>query len=153
MLERHGIQTSSSFVKILQVCIHESSATFLFFCVYNACFLSKKYWSQLYHDHGQHLRKKHISILAGNYNSGRSYLITAVPGSQSMNICPPSYLGYLSPSSFSKLYAITYCFYDIHYYYMLHYIRHKSMKNTKFSHESKIIFWINQISGDIIAYL
>ena len=46
LLERHGIQTSSSFVKIWMVCIPNFKANFLFFFgVYMAWFLSRNYWS------------------------------------------------------------------------------------------------------------
>ena len=41
-------------------------------------FLSRKYWSSLDHDLMASIWGKAISILAGNLNSGRSYLITAV---------------------------------------------------------------------------
>ena len=42
------------------------------------CFLSRNYWSSLYHDLMAIIWEKAISILAGNLNSGHSYLITAV---------------------------------------------------------------------------
>ena len=42
-----------------------------------AC-LFRNYWSLLDHDLMASIREKNISILAGNLNSGRSYLITAV---------------------------------------------------------------------------
>ena len=42
-------------------------------------FLSKNYWSSLDHDLMASIWEKAISISAGNLNSGRSYLITAVP--------------------------------------------------------------------------
>ena len=41
-------------------------------------FLFKKYWSSLVDDVIASISEKAISILAGNLNSGRSYLITAV---------------------------------------------------------------------------
>jgi len=41
-------------------------------------FLSRNYWSSLDHYLMASIREKIISILAGNLNSGRSYLITAV---------------------------------------------------------------------------
>ena len=52
ILEKLGIQTSSSFVKLSQVCIPEFKAIFLIFGVYMACFffLSINYWSQVDHD-------------------------------------------------------------------------------------------------------
>ena len=37
------------------------------------------YWSSLDHDLMASILEKAISILAGNLNSGRSYLITALP--------------------------------------------------------------------------
>ena len=50
-----------------------------FFGVYMACFfLSRNYWRSLDHDLTASIREKAILILAGNLNSGRSYLITAV---------------------------------------------------------------------------
>ena len=45
-----------------------------------AWFLSRNYWSLLDNDLMTNIWEKAISILAGNLNSGRSYLITAVPG-------------------------------------------------------------------------
>ena len=62
ILERLGIQTSSSFIKI-------GVLAFIWLG-----FLSGHYWNLLDHD----LMANTISILAGNLNSGRSYLITAV---------------------------------------------------------------------------
>ena len=41
-------------------------------------FLSRKYWSSLDNDLMASILEKAISILAGNLNSGRSYLIAAV---------------------------------------------------------------------------
>ena len=41
-------------------------------------FLSRNYWSLLDYDRMASIWEKAISILAGNLNSGRSYLITAV---------------------------------------------------------------------------
>ena len=41
-------------------------------------FLSRNYWSLLDHDPMTSIWKKAISILVGNLNSGRCYLITAV---------------------------------------------------------------------------
>ena len=41
-------------------------------------FLPRNYWSSLDHDLIASIWEKAISILAGNLNSGRSYLITAV---------------------------------------------------------------------------
>ena len=80
ILERHGIQTSSSFVKIWLVCIPEFKTNLLFFChLYGlGFFLSKIYWGSLDHDLMASIWEKAISILAGNLNSSRSYLITAV---------------------------------------------------------------------------
>ena len=69
ILERRGIQTSSTFVKIWLVCIPEFKANFLFLRIY---------WSPLDHDLMASIWGKAISILAGNLNSGLSYLITAV---------------------------------------------------------------------------
>ena len=43
-----------------------------------AWFLSSNYWSSLHHDLMSCIREKDISILAGNLNSGHSYLIIAV---------------------------------------------------------------------------
>ena len=42
-------------------------------------FLSRNYQSLLDHDLIASIREKAILILVGNLNSGRSYLITAVP--------------------------------------------------------------------------
>ena len=80
ILEKHGIQISSSFVKILQVCIREFKANFLFLGrLYGLVFdLDRNYWSQLDHDLMANIWEKAIAILARNLNSGRSYLITAV---------------------------------------------------------------------------
>ena len=51
-----------------------------FFTVYGLIFfLSRIYWSSLDHDLMASIWEKGISILAGNLNSGRSQLITAVP--------------------------------------------------------------------------
>ena len=43
-----------------------------------AWFLSRNYWSSIDHGLMASIGEKAISILAGNLNSGRSYLITAV---------------------------------------------------------------------------
>ena len=52
---------------------------FLFFLAFIWLgFLSRNYWSSLDHDLMASIWVKAISILAGNLNSGRSYLITAV---------------------------------------------------------------------------
>ena len=81
ILERRGIQTSSLFVKIWLVCISEFKANFFFSFIWLG-FLARIYWSSLDHDLMTSIWKKGISILAGNLNSGRSYLITAVIGKQ-----------------------------------------------------------------------
>ena len=79
ILERRGIQTTSSFVKIWLVCIPKFKANFLFYWhLYGLDFLSRIYWSLLDHDLMASIWEKAISILAGNLNSRRSYLITAV---------------------------------------------------------------------------
>ena len=58
----------------------ESKANLLFFQrLYGLGFLSKIYWSLLDHDLLAKIWEKAISILAGKLNSGRTYLITAVP--------------------------------------------------------------------------
>ena len=62
ILERLGIQTTSSFVKIL-------SFFCLFFGVYTAWFfLPRNYWSSLDHELMASIREKIISILVGNLN-------------------------------------------------------------------------------------
>ena len=62
--------------------IPEIKVNFLFFWhLYSLGFLSRIYWSSLDHDLMASIWEKWekaISILAGNLNSGRSYLITAV---------------------------------------------------------------------------
>ena len=70
ILERCGIQTSSLFVKIWLVCIHEFKAVFFAFIWLG--FLSRIYWSLLDHDLMASIWEKAISILARNLNSGRS---------------------------------------------------------------------------------
>ena len=84
MLEKRKIQTSSSFDQIWLVCIPEFKANFLFFGIYIAWFLSRTYWSILDHDLTASIWEKAILILAGNLNSGPSYLITAVPGNRAV---------------------------------------------------------------------
>ena len=49
-------------------------------------FLFKKYWSSLDHDLMASIGEKAILILAGNLNSGRSYLITAVTDGSKIQI-------------------------------------------------------------------
>ena len=71
ILERLGIQISSSFFKIWKVCIPEFKANFLFFWRFYGLVL---YLETI----GVRIWEKVISIFAGNLNSGRSYLIAAV---------------------------------------------------------------------------
>ena len=85
ILERRGIQTSSSFVKLWLLCILEFKANFLLFWhLYGLFFLSRIYWRLLDYDLLASIWEA-ISILTGNLNLGRSYLITAVPGRKNIN--------------------------------------------------------------------
>ena len=87
-LERLGIQTSSCLSKFDRYvfCITNFKANFLSFLVIIwLVFLSRNYWSSIYHDLMSSIWEKVIWILAGNLNSGRSYLITAVKSGVEMS--------------------------------------------------------------------
>ena len=73
ILERRGIQTLSSFVKIYW-------SVFLNLKPISYSFGFRIYWRLLDHDLKSSIGEKAISILAGNLNSSRSYLTTAVLG-------------------------------------------------------------------------
>ena len=74
-----------------------------------AWFLSRIYWSSLDHDLMASIGEKASSILAGNLNSGSSYLITAVPEIVSPNCDPVACLNTCasSPNSLIIVYAET----------------------------------------------
>ena len=57
-----------------------------------ASFLSNNYWSSWDHDLMARIWEKAISILSGNLNSGRSYLITAVHTSWINWLCLSTFL-------------------------------------------------------------
>ena len=78
ILERLGIQTLSSFVFLILKPIS------IFLVLIWLGFLSRNFWSLLNHDLMASIWEKAISILAGNLNSSRSYLITAVVKPPSM---------------------------------------------------------------------
>jgi hypothetical protein len=72
ILERRGIQTSSLFVKIWLVFISEFKANFLY--IWHLYGLGFFYLESTV----RYIWEKAVAILAGNLNSSRRYLITAV---------------------------------------------------------------------------
>ena len=59
-------------------CIPNFKVILIFLAFIWLIFLCRNYWRSLDHDLIASILEKDISILAGNFNSGRSYLITAV---------------------------------------------------------------------------
>ena len=94
ILERRGIQTSSSFVKIWLVCIPEFKANFLFFWhLYGLVFYLESIGVRKIMIWWLAFEKKAIAILVGNWNWSLTYLNTAVL-SQVFNLQPVSILSF-----------------------------------------------------------
>ena len=74
------MSTWTSFVKIWTVSNCEFNVNFLTFLgLYTLAFCTRNYWRWLNHNWMANIWERAISILAGNLNLGRSYLITTVP--------------------------------------------------------------------------